>query len=82
MLIGIRAQITATMRAGTYQPPAGRPCWHTVRDAADALGVSESRIHRAMRSAGVQRVRGGTVAGMVEIAVSGSDRRGYVPYAR
>ncbi len=74
-------KIEATMHAGLYQPPTGRPCWHTVPVAARALGVSESAIRRALRRAGVSRIVGRSVSGLVEIRASGADYRGFMPYA-
>lgn len=71
------AKLTATYHAGMYQPPAGRPCWHTVRDAADAAGVSEATVRRALRQRGARVGR--TVSGMVEIRAAG--RVGFVPVA-
>jgi hypothetical protein len=73
----------ATMHEGMYQPPSGCPCWHDVKGAAAALGVSEATVRRAARRAGVKQIAGRAVAGMVELyavypdGVTGS---GYMPY--
>ena len=70
--------MTATRRPRLYQPPVGVPAWHTIPDAAKALGCDESTIRRACRRAGVKRVHGPATAGMVEL--SGGGRIGYLPY--
>lgn len=75
-----KTTITATIHRSTYQPPDGVPVWHTIGDACRATGASETSIRRAMRAAGVQRVAGSSVAGMVEI--TNGFRTGYVPFAR
>lgn len=74
-------KVEATQHTAMYQPPMGSPCWHTIEDASKATGVSESALRRAIkRGTAVQRINGGAVAGMVEIAANG--RTGYLPYAR
>lgn len=70
-------KLTALYHAAMYQPPAGRPCWHTVRDAAEAANVSESTVRRALRQHGARVGR--TVSGMVELRTAG--RVGFVPVA-
>lgn len=72
-------QIEATRHHETYQPPLGVPCWHAPEDAAQGMGVSVRAVRRAARAAGVKRIRGRAVAGMVEMARG--DRRGFMPYA-
>lgn len=72
--------VSAVAHVGVYQPPDGVPVWHTISDAARATGASETSIRRAMRAAGVQRVAGQSVAGMVE--VTNGFRTGYVPFTR
>ncbi|MBK6463566.1 MAG: hypothetical protein IPF92_21565 [Myxococcales bacterium] len=57
--------------------PIGRPVWHTVRDAAEASGVSEAAIRRALARHGMRVGR--TVAGYVEVRRAGAGFRGYVP---
>ncbi len=74
-------RVIATLRPGLYQPTPGLPCWHTVRDAAAALGVSESTVRRAAHHAGAPRIAGRTVSGMVELHIAGHGRRGCLPYA-
>ena len=72
--------ISATQHAGMYQPPSGCPCWHTIQDAARALGVSVSTVRRAVaRQTGVKVIHGPSVAGMVELQC-GHSRTGYMPY--
>lgn len=73
-------RISAIKHTETYQPPIGAPCWHTVRDAARATGLSERAIRRACRLAGVTRVSGRTVRGMVELYADG--RAGWMPYSQ
>jgi hypothetical protein len=75
-----KSAVVANAYPGLYQPPTGRPCWHTIRDAAEATRASEGAIRYAARAAGVVHVSGRTVRGMVEISVGG--RVGYVPYSR
>lgn len=79
-----KTTITATIHRSTYQPPNGVPVWHTIGDACRAMGASETSIRRAMRAAGVQRVAGASVAGMVELraSITNGFRTGYVPFAR
>ncbi len=69
---------------GLYQPPTGFPCWHGASEAADLLGVSVSTVRKVVRAAGVRKVSGRTVAGMVKLYVETADgvtRAGYMPYA-
>ena len=72
--------VIATRHEAMYQPASGSPCWHSVKDAASASGASESAIRRALRAAGVTRVAGPAVRGMVELCANG--RTGYLPYAK
>jgi len=74
----MNAKTEATKHDGMYQPPLDCPCWHTVSDAAAASGASAASIRRAAKRAGVVRIGGGYVAGMVEISACG--RTGYMPF--
>ena len=68
----------ATLKPGMYQPPIGRPCVHSVRDAAAYFPASTSTIRRACAKAGVRTISGATVHGMVELTMGG--RTAYLPY--
>lgn len=75
-------EITAIQHKGMYQPPMGKPCWHTVADAADAMDVTESEIIAAIRNlTKVRTIEGPAVAGMVELQ-AGHGETGYLPYYR
>lgn len=67
--------ITTSYHVGMYQPPSGRPVWHTVRDAAEATGAKSDAIRRSLRRHGVRVGR--TVSGMVEMHIAG--RVGFMP---
>lgn len=69
------AAISSTALRGMYQPPPGGAVWHTVRDAAEASGVSTSTVRRALARHGAKVGR--TVCGMVRLSANG--RAGYVP---
>lgn len=72
-------KMQSTRHEGMYQPPVGRAVVHTVRDAAEWLRCSPDAVRRAAKGAGVIRIRGNSVRGMVELT-SGS-RTGYLPYS-
>lgn len=72
--------IDATKHDGMYQPPTGCPVWHTVSDAAESCGASGAAIRRAAKRAGVVRISGRSVAGMIAIRAGG--RLGYLPFSR
>lgn len=75
------AKVEGEKHQGMYQPPMGKPVWHTAHDAARAMAVSVSAVRRAARRAGVVRIAGRTVAGMVRLNVVDSSVVGYMPYA-
>ena len=75
-----RNTIDATKHHGMHQPPTGCPVWHTVADAAQSCGASKAAIRRAAKRAGVVRISGPSVAGMVAIRAGG--RLGYLPFSR
>ena len=68
----------ATRHENMFQPPHGQPVWHTVRDAAVASGATESQIRRAVSKAGVIKISGRSVRGMVELSANG--KTGFLPY--
>ena len=72
--------IDAAKHYGMYQPPMGCSVWYTVSDAAEACGASKAAIRRAAKRAGVVRISGRSVAGMVAIRAGGC--LGYLPFSR
>lgn len=89
-------EVSAKLHEGMGQPPAGKPYWHTVADAAEAMAVNHMTIRRAARCAGARRFlmrqsRHGVkqflkrqAKGMVELWKNSGDSRGssgYLPYS-
>jgi hypothetical protein len=72
--------IYATKYLGMHQAPTGCPVWHTVADAAESCGASKAAIRLAAKRAGVVRISGPSVAGMVAIRADG--RLGFLPFSR